>query len=50
MNFVVKQRFEGEGGQRLLVEALKDQKIVDGNENLAREIARKVQTGVSIIN
>src|SRR5258706_4468408 len=35
----MKNRFEGPDGRRLLLEALKDQLIVGGNETLAEEIA-----------
>jgi CRP/FNR family transcriptional regulator, cyclic AMP receptor protein len=35
----VKKRFEAEGGRRLLVEALRDQKMVGGNTALAEELA-----------
>jgi predicted nucleotide-binding protein len=36
----VKERFEGETGIRVLVDVLREQKIVGGNEALADEIAR----------
>jgi CRP/FNR family cyclic AMP-dependent transcriptional regulator len=35
----MKERFQGDDGRRVLVEVLKDQKIVGGNEALAEEIA-----------
>lgn len=35
----MKQRFEGEAGKRVLVDSLKNQKIVGGNQTLAEEIA-----------
>jgi CRP-like cAMP-binding protein len=35
----MKNRFEGPDGKRLLLDALKDQSIVSGNETLAEEIA-----------
>lgn len=35
----MKKRFEGEEGRRLLVEALRDQKMVGGNVGLAEELA-----------
>jgi predicted nucleotide-binding protein len=36
----VKQRFEGVSGQRLLIDSLKEQKLVAGDGPLAKEIAR----------
>lgn len=36
----MKQRFEGQDGQRRLIESLKEQKFVAGDERLAEEIAR----------
>ena len=35
----MKQRFEGDEGRRLLIEALRDQKMVGGNAALAEELA-----------
>jgi len=50
----VKARFEGADGRRTLVEALRDQKIVAGNDALASKIAdiaelREVPAGAAII-
>jgi CRP/FNR family transcriptional regulator, cyclic AMP receptor protein len=50
----VKERFEGETGLRVLVDVLKEQKIVGGNEALADEIARvgqlqDIERGTSLI-
>jgi len=39
----LKERFEGNGGRRLLVEALKTQKMVAGNAALAEELADLVE-------
>jgi predicted nucleotide-binding protein len=39
MNTVMKDRFAGEVGRRVLIDALRDQTIVGGNEALANEIA-----------
>ena len=50
----MKDRFEGETGLRVLVDVLKEQKIVRGNEALADEIARigqlqDIERGTSLI-
>ena len=47
-------RFQGDAGQRLLIEALEGQKLVAGNQELAKFLASKVQlravaTGESVI-
>jgi CRP/FNR family transcriptional regulator, cyclic AMP receptor protein len=51
---MVKERFEGSAGRRLLIEALKTQKMVAGNTALAEELAdlvtvMAVKTGEKII-
>ncbi|MGA7236842.1 MAG: cyclic nucleotide-binding domain-containing protein, partial [Bryobacteraceae bacterium] len=50
----MKERFAGEAGRRILLETLKDQKLVAGNTELAEQIAAigevdDVRTGESII-
>jgi hypothetical protein len=50
----MKERFAGETGHRILLETLKDQKLVAGNTELAEQIAAAgelldVNTGESII-
>lgn len=54
MNTVMKDRFAGESGRRVLIDALKDQSVVAGNEALANEIASigeltDVKAGVALI-
>jgi CRP/FNR family cyclic AMP-dependent transcriptional regulator len=50
----MKNRFAGDSGRQVLVDTLRDQKMVAGNADLAEEIARigeliEVKTGTSII-
>jgi len=50
----MKQRFEGEAGRRVLIDSLRSQKIVGGNQALAEEIAEvgeliEVAKGIAII-
>jgi CRP/FNR family cyclic AMP-dependent transcriptional regulator len=51
---ILKERFEGDAGRRLLIDALKAQKVVAGNSALAEELAGMVevmvvQTGETLI-
>src|SRR2546421_12180916 len=51
----MKERFEGAAGRRLLIDALKTQKMVAGNSALAEELARlaevvEVKAGEKIIH
>lgn len=50
----MKQRFEGEAGRRVLIDSLRSQKVVGGNQALAEEIAAageliEVAKGIAII-
>ncbi len=44
----MKERFEGESDRRLLIEALKTQKMVAGNSALAEELSSLVEVMVKI--
>jgi CRP/FNR family transcriptional regulator, cyclic AMP receptor protein len=50
----MKKRFAGDSGRQVLVDTLKDQKMVAGNADIAEEIARigeliEVKAGTAII-